>query len=100
MIHYTCDSCKKQIDPEHDVRYVVRLEVYASLGASEDPEDDDRDHLEEIQDILESLDVDEDEVSEEVYHKSRYDLCSVCRERYLRNPLGRVARQQVGFSQN
>ena len=74
MIHYTCDSCQKPIDPEQDVRYVVRLEVYASLGTDEGPEDDDRDHLEEIQDILESLDVDEEEVGEEVYHKSRYDL--------------------------
>ncbi|QDS98135.1 hypothetical protein [Adhaeretor mobilis] len=99
MIHYTCDSCKKQIDPEQDVRYVVRLEVYASLNGEEES-DDDRDHLEEIQDILESLDVDEDEISEEVYHKSRYDLCSVCRERYLRNPLGCIVRQQVGFSKN
>jgi len=44
MIRFTCDLCKREIDPEEDLRYVVKIEIYASL----DPmvlEEDDRDHL-------------------------------------------------------
>ena len=36
MIHYTCDRCKRTINPENELRYVVRLEVYASLDPIED----------------------------------------------------------------
>lgn len=101
MIHYTCDCCKRLIDPERELRYVVRLEVYASLDPMADDAEDDRDHLQEIQDILERLDDDADEqLSDDVYHHSRYDLCSECRTRYVKNPLGRLAMQELGFSQN
>jgi len=31
VINYTCDGCKQPLDSENSVRYVVRLEVYASL---------------------------------------------------------------------
>ncbi len=56
MIHYTCDRCKRTINSENELRYVVRLEVYASLDPIEDELHDDRDHLQEIQEILERLD--------------------------------------------
>lgn len=99
MIHYTCDCCKRLIDPERELRYVVRLEVYASLDPTADDAEDDRDHLQEIQEILERLD-DDEQLSDDVYHHSRHDLCSECRNRYVKNPLGRVAMQELGFSQN
>jgi hypothetical protein len=89
------------IDPQRELRYVVRLEVYAALDPSADDADDDRDHLQEIQDILERLDdADDEQLSDDVYHHNRYDLCSECRNRYVKNPLGRVAMQELGFSQN
>ena len=101
MIHYTCDCCKKPIDPDVEMRYVVRVEVYASLDPVEDELDDDRDHLQEIQDILERMDEDEcQQIGDEVYHQARYDLCDQCRNRYVKNPLGRVALEELGFSQN
>ena len=28
MIHYGCDMCKCELDPTHDMTYVVRMEVY------------------------------------------------------------------------
>ena len=31
MIHHSCDLCKRLIDTEQDVRYVVKIEVYAAL---------------------------------------------------------------------
>jgi hypothetical protein len=30
----------------------------------------------------------------------RFDLCSECRERFVKNPLGRAISQQLDFSQN
>jgi hypothetical protein len=101
MIHYTCDSCKRPIDSEHELRYVVRVEVYPALDATEDAGDDERDHLQEIQDILERLDdVDDAQLGDDVYHQARYDLCGECRNLYVKNPLARSSLQAVGFSQN
>lgn len=100
MIHYTCDSCKRPLDPQRESRYVVRVEVYAALDPVEE-DDDDRDHLQEIQDILESLDeTDEEAFRDQVYHQVRYDLCAECRQRFVKNPLGRAVAHKLDFSSN
>ncbi len=101
MIHFTCDCCKRLLDSQRDLRYVVRVEVYPAIAPTEDDSDAERDHLQEIQDILERLDdADDAEIGDDVYHQVRYDLCSDCRARYVKNPLGRLAMQELGFSQN
>ena len=101
MIHYTCDCCQRAIDSREEVRYVVRLEVYAALDPMEEETDDDRDHLQEIQDVLESLDeLEGGELGEDVYSNQRFDLCSECRKLFLKNPLGRAAMHAMGFSEN
>jgi hypothetical protein len=102
MVHYSCDLCGRQLDPQDDLRYVVKMEVYAAIDPtmSED-EDDDRDHLEEIQEILERLDdLDDPQIGEDVYQQLRFDLCPSCRRRFLRNPMGREMAKAVGFSHN
>ena len=49
MIHYSCDRCKRVLDPQNDLRYTVRIEVQAVMDPLNDYElDDDRDHLMEI----------------------------------------------------
>ena len=101
MIHYTCDGCKRRIDATDELRYIVRLEVYAALDPLEDEADDDRDHLQEIQEVLERLDDPrEEDVCDEVYHQERFDLCRDCRQRFVQNPLGRPAPTQLDFRQN
>jgi len=101
MIHYTCDCCKRPINAERELHYVVRLEVYASMDAIEDELDDDRDHLQEIQKILERLDdVEDQQICDDVYHHARFDLCSECRKHYVKNPLGRLTAHHLDFSQN
>lgn len=102
MIHYTCDCCKRPLDVKNDTRYVVRLEVYAALDPMEDELDDDRDHLQEINDIIESLDDEEiaSEAGDQFYQHVRYDLCGECRKRFLSNPLGRAMSPKLNFSQN
>ncbi len=101
MIHFTCDLCKRPLDPDTDLRYVVRMEVYVALDQEEAAVDDDRDHLEEIDDLLEAVDdLEASEISEEAYQQLRFDLCSECRKRFVRDPLGRRVVQQLDFSKN
>jgi hypothetical protein len=102
MIRYSCDLCKRELDPQDDLRYVVKIEVYAAIGQSAvDADDEDRDHLEEIQDILERMeDAAGDEIGDEVYQQLRFDLCPECRKRFLENPLGRETAKAFGFSAN
>ena len=102
MIRYSCDMCKRNIDPEMDVRYVVKMEVFAALAPTPTEEtDDDRDHLQEIQDILECLeDAEDDQIGDDVYQQMRFDLCPECRKKFLEDPLGREVAKVFGFSTN
>ena len=102
MIRYSCDLCKRDLDPEDDLRYVVKIEVYAAFDPTATSEDEnDRDHLQEIQDILESLeDADDNQIGDDVYQQLRFDLCPECRKKFLQNPLGREVTKAFGFSSN
>jgi hypothetical protein len=99
MIQYSCDLCKRPLDPQDDLRYVVKVEVYAAFDPVE--MDDDTDNLQEIHEILERIeDVASDEIGEDVYQQLRFDLCPECRKKFLKNPLGRKLVEQFDFSQN
>lgn len=102
MIHYSCDRCKCSIDPEDDLRYVVKLEVHAAMEpVDSDNAEDDRDHLLEIQEILERIeDSENDLIGDDVYQKQRFDLCADCYKKYIKNPIGREMPVHLGFSQN
>lgn len=102
MLRYRCDLCHRDLDPEEDLRYVVKMEVYAAFDPmANDEESDDRNHLQEIQDILEQLDdVDSDQIGVDVYRQLRYDLCPDCHKKFVKNPLGREAAKLFNFSQN
>lgn len=102
MIHYSCDRCKRVLDSEEDLRYVIRLEICAAMEPIDTDEiEDDRDHLLEIQEILERIEDDEsDAIGDDVYQKRRYDLCADCYRQYIKNPLGREAVPALGFSHN
>jgi hypothetical protein len=79
------------------------MEVYAALGDGPTAVDSDRDHLEEIHEILErvnDLDADESPLGEDVYQQLRFDMCSDCRQKFLRDPLGRRLAAQLDFSKN
>ena len=102
MIRYSCDLCRRDLDPQHDLRYVVKIEVFAAMDVADD-EDDDNDHLQEIQDVLERLDdAEDDQIGEDVCQQLRFDLCPECRRKFMNNPLGRenFATKVAGFSKN
>jgi hypothetical protein len=99
MIQYSCDLCKQPLDPQDDLRYVVKVEVYAAFDQVE--MDDDTDNLQEIHELLERMDdVSSDRIGEDVYQQLRFDLCPECRKRFLKNPLGRKLVEQFDFSPN
>lgn len=103
MIHFSCDRCKRVIDPEQELRYIVRMEIEAVMDpVNEDEPRDDRDHLLEIDEILERVDASECEaISDEVYQKRRFDLCPQCHRKFAGNPLGREKKTaSFGFSHN
>ena len=102
MIHYSCDRCRRVLDPEQDLRYVVKLEVHAAMEPQDvDEDEDDRDHLLELEELIERMeDSDEELVSDDIYQKRRYDLCPECYRKYIKNPVGRELSAELGFSQN
>ena len=99
MIQYSCDLCSRPIDSEDDIRYVVKIEVYAALDAQSDVLDDERDGLEQLQQMLERMDDGQCVTDEDVYQQLRFDLCPECRKKFVKHPLGRSTKQ-FNFSQN
>ncbi len=101
MIHFTCDCCKRSIDLDCEVRYIVRMEIYAAIEASDGSVDEERDYLDEIEAVLERIDETDDiEDASDMYKQVRYDLCGDCRNKFLRNPLGRSTVAALDFSKN
>lgn len=102
VIHYSCDRCKRKIDPREELRYVVRMEVRAAMDVEDDLDDEhDRDHLMEIHELLECAeDVESEAIDDDVYQQRRFDLCPECYRKFAKNPIGREPLVEFNFSQN
>ena len=73
MIHYSCDRCQRRIDSLEEIRYIVRIEIQATIDSVEP--DDEGDHLMEIEEILERLEeADCQELSEASYSLGKYKI--------------------------
>ena len=101
MLHFSCDRCKRELERD-DLRYVVKIEIHAAMDPVNESEvEDDRDHLMEIEDILENaLDEECDAIGDDIFQRRRYDLCPDCYRRFVQNPLGREVKVSLGFSKN
>ncbi len=102
MIHFSCDRCQRPIDAKQAVRYVVKMEIEATLNTSgNDHGDDDQDSLLEMDQMLERLEEDAlDEDNPVLYQRQRFDLCPDCYKQFVRNPFGREKVVPFGFSHN
>ncbi len=99
MITYACDRCKRIIDVNNEIRFVVSIEVQAAFGADET--DVQHEHLDELSEALGELDSQEqEEISHQVYEKRSFDLCDTCRAEYGKNLLGVDAASALEFSDN
>jgi hypothetical protein len=84
-----CDGCGDSLLIEEDVRYVVKIEVFAAY----DPLEITRSDLEkagraEMERLLEAMaGMDPKELEDGVYRKFQFDLCGKCQRLYLRDPL-------------
>lgn len=104
MLHYSCDVCKRPIDPHRDVRHVVKIEVFPAVDDPSHGSGDaaaDADHLDAMHELLERIGDCEDEVDFDDGTRSlRFDLCEGCRQRFVRNPLGIKSGKRLDFSNN
>jgi hypothetical protein len=76
------------------------MEVYPAPVPADVAMDDDRDHLEDIHEVLErydEFDADGQLPVADTYQTRRFDLCSECCKQFLKEPLGRRA-VQLDFS--
>lgn len=95
MVHYTCDLCGCSIDGN---RFVVTLEVRPTFDPEEITEDMlDADHLHAI---AEELSTPEASSVASARKSFRYDVCEGCLTRIERDPLGRLRRPRLRFSEN
>ncbi len=101
MIHYSCDRCKRIIESEAELRYVVRMEIEPALDGAAEEGQDDRDHLLDVHELLETMDESDcKEVYSEAFQKLRFDLCPECCLEFARSPIGRDRPIELNFSQN
>jgi hypothetical protein len=102
MVHFSCDRCKRMIDPRSEPRYVVRIGALAIEPDADGAPHDDRDALARMDELLDAAEgaavgCDDCDTLASCRH---FDLCSQCMEAYRRDPLGTEASIQVGFSEN
>jgi hypothetical protein len=101
MIHYTCDRCKREIDNEHDLRFVVRMEFEPAVVAGNANLSEDVDNLEALEAYLESTgSYDENSLADDLLSQKRYDLCNSCYRHFSSNPFGVGVGLPLGFSKN
>lgn len=101
MIHVSCDGCGKSIRPGNDHHYVLKVEVFAAHEPPALTEADlDEDHLEAVSEMLCALEESGESEPPPSSQQNRYDLCRSCRERFLRDPLGKETVQKFDFSKN
>ncbi len=103
MIRYNCDMCGKSIDSEEDIRYVVKIEVYATCESMEGDCDFDEELIDDYEEEEEDDEVenfDPDDIEDVEYKTFRFDLCSKCHSKYLQDPLSIQSIRRGRFSEN
>jgi len=103
MMHFSCDSCGKDLTSGAVARYVVKVEAFAATDPAELTETDlDTDHVEEMAQLLSELEesgCEADLPAAPAGKKMRFDLCPCCYRKFLADPLGREA-AKFDFSEN
>ena len=91
MSGFVCDRCGKPLLVDEDVRYVLKMEVFAAYDPMEvTSEDLAGDHRKAIAELLEKMkEMDAEEAEDGIYKRMEFDLCQACQREFLKNPLGK-----------
>jgi len=84
------------------MRYVVKMEIEATIEPTEPTSaDDEHDCLLEMDNTLERLEQEfGDDCQSIVSERKRFDLCPECYRKFIKNPVGREKLALFGFSHN
>jgi len=102
MMHFSCDSCGKDLAVDSSKRFIVKMDAFAAKDPAELTDEDlDADQVEEMARLLMEQD-DGDDMPEELpaCKKMRFDLCSYCFRKFVADPLGRETVAKFDFSPN
>ncbi len=102
MVHFTCDLCGKDLTAAGDPRFVVKIEAYAGFDPTEITEGDlDDDHMEAVSQLLRrDEELSTEELDAQARKGFRFDLCSCCHGKFVKDPLGRDSLRVFDFSKN
>ncbi|KPJ54618.1 MAG: hypothetical protein AMS16_04600 [Planctomycetes bacterium DG_58] len=89
MAGFCCDLCGKPLLVDSDVRYVVKIEVFAAYDPMElTVEELKQDRLKEIRELVRRLsEMEPRELEDQIYRSFTFDLCPQCQKKYLKDPL-------------
>jgi hypothetical protein len=91
MTDLACDRCGRSLLVDEDVRYEVKIEVWAAYDPMEISREalEGRDLDEDIRRLVAACeDRSADELEAEVHKSFRFDLCLRCQREFVRDPLG------------
>jgi hypothetical protein len=102
VIRYCCDRCRREIDTQFELRYTLTIEIEAAIEDETQEIVDDPDHLDEIQQMLDSADdICSSPFTDDAYQRKQFDLCKECFCQYIKNPLAKdQSSNHLGFSKN
>lgn len=102
MVHFTCDLCGKDLTACGEHRYVVKIEAFPGFDPNEITEDDlDEDPMEAVSQLLQRDEgLGAEDLTGSLRKGFRYDLCSACHEKFLKDPLGKESLRSFDFSKN
>ena len=76
----SCDSCGKSLS-ESDLRFVLKMELYAAPEVTITTEDFQKDTELELKKMYEKMEnMDPEALTEQVYVNYKLDLCKACRD--------------------
>ena len=95
MRHFSCDLCGKDLTPDSDARFILRMEVFPAHNPDElTTADLDQDQVDAMAEMLEEI---EQGLTTKPPAPScrqlEYDLCPGCHRKFVADPLGRAARK-------
>jgi hypothetical protein len=88
---FVCDRCGKALLVDEDVRYILKMEVYAAYDPMElTAADLGPDRRKELAELVEKMkEMDAGEVQDSIHKEMVFDLCPGCQREMLKDPLGR-----------